>query len=965
MYSKYSTSLVLALILNFQMLAATVFTSNGTGGGDWTLASTWTRVSGDIATFPDEDDIVTILSNDNVIVSTLSTDNQERFENLTININGILTINNNCKVRGWGTTSRSDLIIDGSLAGSGRLISDLATYISGNGSIGSSIGITVYSNMYFENISIVIAGLVTIAGQLFIQPTADVEFTGNVYVTSTSKKLINKGTLRISGSNFLNDGRGNPQQVLYCDYSGSTFIYNQSGNLPLPVANQFVNLTNTAAINSSENFSIKGDWDNSVSFSSLTSGNEIIFNGSSNQEIKGGGTFNLQKLTFQNTSNSNKLTLSSNCDITINQVMESSSGIFEQNGANIILETSSSNDETGIVKVATASNYSYQSGDFTAKRFINGSANSWRMISSPILNSTLSTIDENFIFCGITDGAANNNYSALGCGNFYNVLTYDNSNLSWNNVTTINQSISGGTGTMIFAGPDPLTISITGAPTFANTPVSISNAGDAFNLVSNPYPTTIDWDLFKAANAGNINGSGYFIYDEGTGGFVSKTTDISSNQGFFVKATSSGNLNFNVNTTINDYDQPFQKSINGINNPLKVSLFSEVNTYHDYAYLISGPDFSSEYDFQNELEEFFPTNQTFDYAPSLFFVVDDTNQIDRNHINNNQNSDIFIDARIGKFAHGNYTLKFSDLPQFMIGSCIVLEDLHNGVITDLRLDSTYTFLTDSLAPYPRFKINISVDYNINVTNSSCFQNNSAVVTLTGNEISGNYFDLIDSNGIMVESLIAENNLIQFNNLNAGLYNFSTNHVGSCSVNSQEIIITQPDEVIASFISYMDTIFIDSNGISELNFFNQSTAAKYYNWDFGDGTYSEEKNPSHTYHSEGSYLVKLSADNDSIGVCTSIFTKYITVINPFLNIYKGLSNDDIIITHDNQYLTILFTSLDLIDSFNVLNISGKTVLKGKNLNINSKINISSLKCGVYIISFNDLLNRKITKKFIKY
>ena len=42
----------------------------------------------------------------------------------------------------------------------------------------------------------------------------------------------------------------------------------------------------------------------------------------------------------------------------------------------------------------------------------------------------------------------------------------------------------------------------------------------------------------------------------------------------------------------------------------------------------------------------------------------------------------------------------------MIGSCINLEDLHNGILTDLRADTVYTFTIDSLAPSPRFKINI-------------------------------------------------------------------------------------------------------------------------------------------------------------------------------------------------------------------------------------------------------------------
>ena len=75
----------------------------------------------------------------------------------------------------------------------------------------------------------------------------------------------------------------------------------------------------------------------------------------------------------------------------------------------------------------------------------------------------------------------------------------------------------------------------------------------------------------------------------------------------------------------------------------------------------------------------------------------------------------------------------------MIGSCVNLEDLHNGIITDLRTDTAYTFTIDSLAPSPRFKINIDVNYDIRVVNSTCFNDSSASVMISGNNISGHLF----------------------------------------------------------------------------------------------------------------------------------------------------------------------------------------------------------------------------------
>jgi len=62
-----------------------------------------------------------------------------------------------------------------------------------------------------------------------------------------------------------------------------------------------------------------------------------------------------------------------------------------------------------------------------------------------------------------------------------------------------------------------------------------------------------------------------------------------------------------------------------------------------------------------------------------------------------------------------------------------------------------------------------------------------------------------------------------------------------------VITTPPDPPTANFT-------IVDNGGFEYSFVNQSTDAETYFWDFGDGTFSEEMNPTHTYDvtSEGSY-----------------------------------------------------------------------------------------------------------------
>jgi len=59
----------------------------------------------------------------------------------------------------------------------------------------------------------------------------------------------------------------------------------------------------------------------------------------------------------------------------------------------------------------------------------------------------------------------------------------------------------------------------------------------------------------------------------------------------------------------------------------------------------------------------------------------------------------------------------------------------------------------------------------------------------------------------------------------------------------------------------------------------SLSVTSWNWSFGDGTYSEEQNTSHTYSSVGFYTVKLTATNSDSTVYYHILPDYIKVYSP--------------------------------------------------------------------------------------
>jgi hypothetical protein len=129
----------------------------------------------------------------------------------------------------------------------------------------------------------------------------------------------------------------------------------------------------------------------------------------------------------------------------------------------------------------------------------------------------------------------------------------------------------------------------TGIPNNGNIPFTLETSGTGYNLVGNPYPSPIDAGSFISGNP-NISGSLYFYAHTltmgtnglfpagtnyavwngsgstaataGTSGVPSLTPNgiIQVGQGFIVKATGSGTVNFNNGMRVNNIQNQFLRS---------------------------------------------------------------------------------------------------------------------------------------------------------------------------------------------------------------------------------------------------------------------------------------------------------------------------------------------------------------------------------------------------------------------
>jgi|GEM_PF-6696277 len=926
-----------------------LFTSSG--DGLWDAATTWTITGSDGDNIPDADDTVIISHN-----ITCSSTANSLIAVFNINPGGSILLDPTYRLQVWGHYVTSSITGTGNITGPGVLSFVLSHTVEGTGSIDNvSLQINNWYNYYDLDLTV---NDVTIAagGGFQLSSGNTMTINGDFYKLGSAQRIQNNGTFIINDPDFMTL-HTSPEDELYS--STADIIYNATGDFPVPTDGGYVNVTIGGNATCSGDITITGNYTNTGTFNSSNNDN-ITFSGTTSQSISGSGTSNFKNLTL---NNSNGLDITAGT-VNIEQVFDLQSGDVDATGSTVVLESNSDNT-AGQLNLGSST----YAGNLTVERYVPTSSQGYRMFGSPVetATSTPTTLadwmDDGVIFSGFPGS----NFPTFWGGE--NSFTYDESlatnsdkEAGWVPSFDISNPTHPSLGTFIYTDASTYTLSVTGFPYQGTIPISVQSGGTTdqrgWNLIANPYPCNLDWDLFHADNSAIVDDA-YWIYDGNAGNLVfyagagggTLSSVMSHSQGIWVHKTSVGTSSINfeqshLSTTATNYI----KSTNGINNPLQIKISGDVNGYHDYSFIKAVPNATMDFDQGLDLYKFFSPIP--DEAPNVFIETNDGYIVGAAFINNNQSIDIPVGIEIGSLAAGNYTLDFTDINQFMIGSCLTLEDLENGTITDLRSDSSYTFSSSSSVSGPRFILHVYIDYDITVSNENCFITNDGEILLTGNNISGSYFQLFNNN-VLIDSIVAINDSVNFNYLNAGTYTINTDHVGTCSMNNQEIIITQPsDQVIASFEIDKDTVYLDQSG--EVVFNNLSSGSISYLWNFGDGNTSTDINPVHTYSNQGVYPIILYADNENIGVCTDVTINNLIVLptdpntidelfNFSFNIYQ--LHNEVVIQYENENFDFCYLT----------DISGKRVTNKILRNAGSSnitINVHSITSGIYFLSFED-------------
>ena len=199
-------------------------------------------------------------------------------------------------------------------------------------------------------------------------------------------------------------------------------------------------------------------------------------------------------------------------------------------------------------------------------------------------------------------------------------------------------------------------------------------------------------------------------------------------------------------------------------------------------------------------------------------------------------------------------------------------------------------------------------------------------SIDGQSILWDDLTIEDSEGNLVHQVLEVNGPISVNGLNAGLYTVSLNINGY--VAEQTIAINPIQQVVADFAPSTNLAGMDET----IQFANNGDYGLEYRWEFGDGTISDESDPTHSYTMPGTYQVTLLSFNKD---CQDIATDWIEVSETTTGVAEDSEESQINLWLSGQVLNLDLISndqspcdLEIFNSLGQLLFSQKGLSNGK-------------------------------------
>jgi len=219
---------------------------------------------------------------------------------------------------------------------------------------------------------------------------------------------------------------------------------------------------------------------------------------------------------------------------------------------------------------------------------------------------------------------------------------------------------------------------------------------DGWELLGNPYPSSLDWDAMKATRT-NIDDAIYVWDDTGYSGYINGTSvmrgnltnEIAPMQGFMVHTNANG-AGVQINNSHRTHNAPqYLRNIPQKQNFLR--LKTSANGHEDFIVVHYLPEATREFDGNLDLLRMFVNPDYGDATlPQLYSITENGNPLAYNTLPlvEMESKVVPLGFRIGN--SGNYTISAVELNDFE-GLNIYLHDTQENRIVNLRTNPSYNF----------------------------------------------------------------------------------------------------------------------------------------------------------------------------------------------------------------------------------------------------------------------------------
>lgn len=603
---------------------------------------------------------------------------------------------------------------------------------------------------------------------------------------------------------------------------------------------------------------------------------------------------------------------------------------------------------TGFLDVFSAGNTGNYTGDITVERYIAG-ASGFRFLGSPVTTPSVNV-------WGAVSGGANGAYVTPDPGNcdallngspYANMMQYDESVVTfcrmqgWQLKTAGNLVDGRGYAFIVPVSNDIISATGTpnnGAKTFTGltslaSPVVLTNGNQVkgTNMISNPYPSPIDWGALRASNT--HLGIAAYLYNQGTWVTLFGSGNIASSQGFQVIYDGIGpnTVTFNNSHRVAETNTSFYQTPN-LQHQLQVVVNGNGKTDQTIVYFDNNATIGWDLGF-----DAYKMGNDQGFISLSTGITGATTKLSYNGMPM-PTSQTQIPMGMNPAGPGSYTFDFQSLETLPMGMLVYLEDLKTNAIQLLNQNSTYNFEVENGENQDRFRLIFTAPIAVETISASCSATGQISISNPGIE---SWMYAVNGQGITQSGTLAANTVIS--NLPAGNYQLTLSHTSGYQ--TQKLITVDGfDIAVADVVD--DELFVQLGNAIQFN--NSSTNANSFVWNFGDGNTSIEQFPTHSYAAEGSYMVTLFATN---GNCSDIDTLYVKVANLSAGI-DNLNNASLQVYNVSNTLIIDNKSAALNQAdLKVLDLNGKTLFEISSTKFNtgqSTITLPEISSGVYLV-----------------